>query len=70
MPLYAWLQPFKVGAYQINGSFGWVEFTQPLEAELGSTVGLNPNVYPVETKGSMHKTIKEKLSNSAQTKDD
>ena len=42
---------FKVGAYWINGSFGWVEFTQIQGAGLGSMVGLNPQCsHPVGTK--------------------
>ena len=31
-----------VGANKIRGYFGWVGFTQPLGAGLGSMVGLNP----------------------------
>ena len=60
---------FKVGAYLINGSFSWVEFTQLLGAALGSTVELNPQCcHPVETKGSMRTTIKEMLSTQNEQK--
>ena len=32
---------FRAVAYKINGSFGWVEYTQLLGSGLGSMVGLN-----------------------------